>query len=569
MTIDAGLTGLARRLVVDELLSDAAARDAQARAQRAGQPFVSTVVEAKLVAPSVLAEAACAEFGTPLLDLSAIEPFDLTQFKEVSEKLVRSVHALPLYQRGRRLYVAISDPTNLVALDEFKFATGLNAEPILVEEDKLKRAIESAATALQSASLGMDEIELDRLEVIEGSEENKGPEVTRSEADDAPIVRYVNKILLDAIHRGASDIHFEPFEKKFRIRYRLDGMLREIASPPVTMGVRIAARLKVMSRMDLAERRVPQDGRIKLQLSRAKAIDFRVNTCPTMWGEKVVTRILDSSSAMLGIDVLGYEPEQKELYLKALRRPQGMILITGPTGSGKTVSMYTGLNLLNTEGVNISTAEDPCEINIPGINQVSINPRVGLNFADALRSFLRQDPDVIMVGEIRDLETAEIAIKAAQTGHLVLSTLHTNDAPQTLTRLLNMGVPAYNIASSVNLIIAQRLARKLCPVCKRPADIPREELLREGFVQEELDRLKIYQAAGCDQCNDGYRGRTGIYQVMPVSEGIQRIIMEGGNAIQINEQADKEGVSDLRASALRKVRAGSIDLLEANRVTVD
>ena len=565
--LGSGLAGLPRRLVADGLISEDAARDAQTKATRGNRPFVSVVIESKLIEPIALAEVACVEFGTPLMDLNALDP-DPALYKDISEKLIRTHHALPIYQRGRKLYLALSDPTNLAALDEFKFATGFATEGILVEEDKLTKAIEKAASSIQSASLGMDEAELDALEVVDTTKED-GPEITRSEAEDAPIVRYVNKVLLDAINRGASDIHFEPFEKKFRIRYRVDGVLKEMAAPPVATGVRIAARLKVMSRLDLAERRVPQDGRIKLQLSRSKAIDFRVNTCPTLWGEKIVCRILDASSAMLGIDALGYEPEQKALYLKALQRPQGMILITGPTGSGKTVSLYTGLNILNTEGVNISTAEDPCEINIPGLNQVSINPKVGLTFADALRSFLRQDPDIIMVGEIRDLETAEIAIKAAQTGHLVLSTLHTNDAPQTLTRLLNMGVPAYNIASSVNLIIAQRLARKLCTACRRPAEIPREELIREGFHEDELQDLTLYKAVGCDQCVDGYKGRTGIYQVMPVTEAISNIIMGGGNAIEIAEQADKEGVADLRTSALHKVRSGIIDLLEANRVTVD
>jgi type IV pilus assembly protein PilB len=378
-------------------------------------------------------------------------------------------------------------------------------------------------------------------------------------------------VLLDAINRGCSDIHFEPYEKKYRIRYRLDGELKEVASPPVQLAARLAARLKVMSRMDLAERRVPQDGRIKLKLSANKSIDFRVSTCPTLWGEKVVMRILDSSSAMLGIDSLGYETIQREQYMKALSKPQGMILVTGPTGSGKTVSLYTGINILNTEDCNISTAEDPAEINLPGINQVNVNPKVGLTFAAALKAFLRQDPDVIMVGEIRDLETAEIAVKAAQTGHLVLSTLHTNDAPQTLTRLLNMGVPAYNVASCVSLIIAQRLGRKLCPRCKAPDQVPREELLREGFTAEEVDDkgFAIYKAVGCDQCNGGYKGRTGIYQVMPVTDAISRIIMENGNAIEIADQARREGVADLRKSALKKVRDGVMDLTEANRITSD
>jgi type IV pilus assembly protein PilB len=563
------LSGLIRRLVGDQLLGEDQARDVIAKAQRAGKPLVSQLVEDKLINAARLAEIASTEFGTPLMDLAAIDP-DSNSIKEISEKLIRAQHAIPLYKRGRKLYVAVSDPTNLQALDEFKFATGMATEPILVEEDKLAKAIESAANAMQSAALNVGDVELENLEISGGEDEGRSDAVTPEE-EDAPIIRYVNKLMLDAIHRGASDIHFEPYEKKYRVRYRVDGELKEMNAPPVQMGGRLAARLKVMARLDLAERRIPQDGRIKLKLSANKSIDFRVSTCPTLWGEKVVMRILDASAAMLGIDSLGYEPIQKDQYMKALGRPQGMILVTGPTGSGKTVSLYTGLNILNTEDVNISTAEDPCEINLPGINQVNVNPKVGLTFAAALKSFLRQDPDVIMVGEIRDLETAEIAIKAAQTGHLVLSTLHTNDAPQTLTRLLNMGVPAYNVASCVTLIIAQRLARRLCKFCKTVDEVPKEELLREGFTEEDIARsgFVIYRARGCDQCNDGYKGRTGIYQVMPVSDAISRIIMEDGNAIQIADQARKEGISDLRQSALKKVREGVLDLTEANRVTVD
>jgi type IV pilus assembly protein PilB len=563
------LSGLIRRLVGDQLLGEEQAREVLGKAQRAGKPLVTQLVEDKLINGARLAEIASAEFGTPLLDLSAIE-LDTASFKEISEKLIRAQHALPLYKRGRKLYVAVSDPTNLQALDEFKFATGMITEPVLVEEDKLNKAIESAASSMQSAAMTVGDMELENLEVSGGDEVADG-ESASTDDEDAPIIRYVNKVLIDAIHRGASDIHFEPYEKKYRVRYRMDGELKEMNSPPVQMGFRLAARLKVMSRLDLAERRIPQDGRIKLKLSANKSIDFRVSTCPTLWGEKVVMRILDASSAMLGIDSLGYEPEQKEHYMKALSRPQGMILVTGPTGSGKTVSLYTGLNILNTEDANISTAEDPCEINLPGINQVNVNPKVGLTFAAALKAFLRQDPDVIMVGEIRDLETAEIAVKAAQTGHLVLSTLHTNDAPQTLTRLLNMGVPAYNVASCVTLIIAQRLARRLCKFCKAPDQVPREELLREGFTEEEisLPDFAIYKARGCDQCNEGYKGRTGIYQVMPITDAISRIIMEDGNAIQIADQAHREGVADLRKSALKKVRDGHLDLSEANRVTTD
>tara|TARA_R110000850_G_scaffold166401_2_gene291485 strand:- start:18922 stop:20670 length:1749 start_codon:yes stop_codon:yes gene_type:complete len=563
------LGGLTRRLVADKLITEDQARDLQTKSLRTGTPIVTVLVEGKTIPALKLAEAASQEFGVPLMDLSAFS-LDGEVINSVSEKLLRKCHALPLYKRGRKLFLGVSDPTNLQALDEIKFATGLNTEAILVEEDKLAKAIETAASTMESDSLNLgSEEELANLEVID-TDDDAGQEVSRSDADDAPIVKFVNKLMVDAINQGASDVHFEPYEKIYRIRYRKDGELKVVASPPQQLAVRIAARVKVMSRLDLAERRVPQDGRIKLQVSRTKSIDFRVSTCPTLWGEKIVCRILDASSAKMGIDALGYEPEQKQAYLKALEKPQGMILVTGPTGSGKTVSLYTGLNILNTEDVNISTAEDPAEINLAGINQVNVNPRVGLTFAAALKAFLRQDPDVIMVGEIRDLETAEIAIKAAQTGHLVLSTLHTNDAPQTIVRLINMGVPAYNLASTLTLIIAQRLARKLCQSCKQPVDIPRPELITEGFSEAEIDApdFKIYKAVGCDQCDRGYKGRTGIYEVMPFSETMGRIIMEGGSAIDLADQATKEGVKDLRTSALVKVRNGAIDLLEANRVTM-
>jgi type IV pilus assembly protein PilB len=564
------LSGLARRFVANQMLSEEQARESQARAVRNSRPIVSQLVEDRLIPPAKLAEFASDEFGTPLLDLGSIE-LDVAVFGEFGEKLIRTQHALPLYKRGRKLYLALSDPTNLQALDEFKFASGFITEAVLVEEDKLAKAIDSAISAMQASSIGSGDADLQNIDIESGEDSAAEEKNAGDDEEDAPIIRYVNRVLLDAINRGCSDIHFEPYEKKYRIRYRLDGELKEVASPPVQLAARLAARLKVMSRMDLAERRVPQDGRIKLKLSANKSIDFRVSTCPTLWGEKVVMRILDSSSAMLGIDSLGYETIQREQYMKALSKPQGMILVTGPTGSGKTVSLYTGINILNTEDCNISTAEDPAEINLPGINQVNVNPKVGLTFAAALKAFLRQDPDVIMVGEIRDLETAEIAVKAAQTGHLVLSTLHTNDAPQTLTRLLNMGVPAYNVASCVSLIIAQRLGRKLCPRCKAPDQVPREELLREGFTAEEVDDkgFAIYKAVGCDQCNGGYKGRTGIYQVMPVTDAISRIIMENGNAIEIADQARREGVADLRKSALKKVRDGVMDLTEANRITSD
>jgi len=562
------LGGLARRLVADKLISDEQAREAQQRALKGGVPFVTALVESKALAAVRIAEAASLEFGVPLVDINALE-IDPAVAREVSDKVLRKVHALPLFKRGKKTFVAVSDPTNLQALDEIKFATGNMTEPVLVEEDKLARAIETAIQATESQRMDLGDTDLENLEV-EGGDGDTGLDVTKADADDAPIVRYVNKILVDAINQGASDVHFEPYEKTYRIRYRKDGELKTIATPPQAMAGRLAARVKVMSRLDLAERRVPQDGRIKLYISKTKAIDFRVSTCPTLFGEKICCRILDPSQAQLGIDALGYEPEQKEAYLKALQQPQGMILVTGPTGSGKTVSLYTGLNILNTDDINISTAEDPAEINLPGINQVNVNPRVGLTFAAALKAFLRQDPDVIMVGEIRDLETAEIAIKAAQTGHLVLSTLHTNDAPQTVVRLMNMGVPAYNIASTLSLIIAQRLARKLCPHCKRRAEIPRAELLRQGFSEADVDApgFEIYEAVGCDQCDSGYKGRTGIYQVMPFSQAMGQIIMEGGSALELARQADQEGIADLRASALRKVKNGVIDLLQANACTV-
>jgi type IV pilus assembly protein PilB len=561
------LSGLAKRLVLDGLLAEEHAAEAQEKALKKREPFVSYLVENKILASSAIAASACQEFGVPLLDLAAME-LENAPVSLVDEKLIRQHHALPLFRRGNRLYVAVSDPTNLQALDEIKFHTGISTETVLVEEDKLAKAIEKALDSADTSMADLLDEDLDNLEVRSGDEENKDEGID-ADIDDTPVVRFVNKVLLDAINKGASDIHIEPYEKSFRIRFRQDGVLHEVASPPQSMSNRLIARVKVMSRMDIAERRVPQDGRIKMAISKKRAIDFRVNTCPTLFGEKVVLRILDPSSAKLGIDALGYEDDQKRLYLDNLNKPYGMILVTGPTGSGKTVSLYTGLNILNTPDRNISTCEDPVEINLAGINQCNMNPKAGLTFAEALRAFLRQDPDIIMVGEIRDLETAEIAIKAAQTGHMVMSTLHTNDAPQTLTRLANMGVPPYNIASSVNLIIAQRLARRLCNNCKKPVDIPREALLEEGFREDELATLKVYGPVGCDQCVEGYKGRVGIYQVMPVSEAMGRIIMENGNAMQLADQARKEGVADLRESGLKKVRDGVTGLEEINRVTKD
>lgn len=562
------LGGLARRLVADGLLEEEKAKEAQEISKKEKIPFVSYLTKNELVDSQAVAQSASHEFGIPLVDLSAIDKESLPQ-TAVSAKLIDKHHVMPLFERGKKLYVAVSDPTNLQALDEIKFHTGMVVDAILVEETKLAERIETFQSEADTAALDIGDEDLDNLDLLEGGGEDEEVDITKADTDDAPVVRFVNKILLDAINKGASDIHFEPYEKSYRVRFRQDGILHEVATPPNSLAPRMSARLKVLSRMDLAERRVPQDGRIKLNLSKNKAIDFRVNTCPTLFGEKIVLRILDPSSAQLGIDALGYEDEQKRLYMEALSKPYGMILVTGPTGSGKTVSLYTGLNILNTTDRNISTAEDPAEINLAGINQVNVNPKVGLTFSSALKAFLRQDPDIIMVGEIRDMETGEIAIKAAQTGHLVLSTLHTNDAPQTLTRLVNMGIPAYNIATSVSLIIAQRLARRLCKSCKRPAEIPDAELIKEGFKEDELEDLVVYEAVGCDQCTDGYKGRVGIYQVMPMTEDLGRIVMEGGNAMQIADQSLKNGVPDLRASGLEKVRQGVTSLIEVNRVTVE
>ena len=517
-----------------------------------------------------IAIAASNEFGVPLFDLDAVN-IDPETTRLVSDKLLTKHRVLPLFKRGKRLFLAVADPTNLHAIDEIKFQTGLGVEAIVVEDDKLQKAVDKAIEQVDSVmpNLGGDEgMDLESLEVTGGDEADEN--VNANDVEDAPIVRFVNKLMLDAIRRGASDIHFEPYEKTYRVRFRMDGVLKEIAQPPVQLAGKLSARLKVMSRLDIAERRVPQDGRIKMRLSKNRAIDFRMSTCPTLFGEKIVLRILDASQAMMGIDSLGYEPFQRELYLSTLQKPQGMILVTGPTGSGKTVSLYTGLNILNREDTNISTAEDPAEINLPGVNQVNVNPKVGLTFAAAMRAFLRQDPDVIMVGEIRDLETAEIAIKAAQTGHLVLSTLHTNDAPQTLTRLVDMGVKPYAIATSVSLIIAQRLARRLCSQCKQPRDIPKEALVKEGFQEADIEAgLRIFAPKGCNSCTDGYKGRVGIYQVLPVTESIARIILAGGSAVDIAKQAAEEGVWDLRRSGLEKVKAGLTSIEEVNSVTID
>ncbi len=521
-SVRAVLTGLPQRLVVDGLVEEAAMLDAIASARERKTHLVSWLVSHDMAAARDIAIAAAQEFGMPILDLDAVVT-DIDTIRLVSDKLLAKHRLLPLVKRGKRLHIAVSDPTILHAVDEIKFQTGLAIEAVVVEDDKLQRAVQKAIeqvdTQMPSMGVGDEDFDLEKLDVSH-SDEQADADSGRDDVEDAPIVRFVNKIMLDAIRKSASDIHFEPYEKYYRIRLRIDGVLREIAQPPVQLATKLAARLKVMSRLDIAERRVPQDGRIKMRLSKNRSIDFRVSSCPTLFGEKIVLRILDASTAMMGIDALGYEGFQKDLYLKTLARPQGMILVTGPTGSGKTVSLYTGLAILNVEDTNISTAEDPAEIVLPGVNQVNVNPKVGLTFASALRAFLRQDPDVIMVGEVRDLETAEIAIKAAQTGHLVLSTLHTNDAPQTLTRLVDMGVKPYAIATSVSLIIAQRLARRLCGNCKTPLDMPHEALLREGFTEDQIAKpdFKIYKPVGCSQCTDGYKGRIGIYEVLPVSE---------------------------------------------------
>jgi type IV pilus assembly protein PilB len=565
--VRSNLTGLARRLVLDGLLPEETAVNAWQESLKVKGSFVSYLVEKKLADPAAIAWAAAHEFGVPLMDLAVID-IESETVKVVDQKLIEKHRALPLFRRGKKLFLGVADPTNLAALDEIKFQTNHVVEPIVVEEHKLSKAIEKALAAADTSMKDLDDglSDLDNLETV-NEDEDRGGDV--GDAEDAPVVKFVNKMLIDAINKGASDLHFEPYEKSYRVRFRLDGNLFEVSSPPQVLAPKITARLKVMSRMDIAERRVPQDGKIKLRLSKTRAIDFRVNTCPTLWGEKVCLRILDPSSAKLGIDALGYEPFQKELYLNNLAKPYGMILVTGPTGSGKTVSLYTGINILNQPDTNICTAEDPVEIQLPGINQVNVNPKVGLTFSSTLKAFLRQDPDVILVGEIRDLETGEIAIKAAQTGHMVMSTLHTNDAPKTLTRMVDMGIAPYSIATAVNLIIAQRLARRLCSNCKRPVDIPKEALVKEGFTEEMLAaNATIYEAVGCDSCKEGYKGRAGIYQVMPMTEEMARCLLQGGNSAQIADIAAKNGVWDLRRSALGKVMAGLTSLAEANSVTI-
>lgn len=564
MNTSVNLIGLARQVVEAGLLDEKKAQDATQQAKQNKTPLATWLVQNKLVKSRVLMELAADQFGVAYFDLNAINA-DVFPKDLVSEKLARQHRLLPLYKRQNKLYIAVSDPSNHQAITDVQFSTGMTVEPLLVEDDKLGNAIDKLYESVTGGLDGMDDAELDGLD-LEGAESQSA--VQADEADETPVVRFVHKMLLDAIKGGSSDLHFEPYEKTYRVRFRTDGVLHEVARPPIQLRDRISARLKVMANMDISERRKPQDGRIKLNVSALKSIDFRVNTLPTLWGEKIVMRILDASSAKMGIDALGYEEDQKQLYLDALKQPQGMILVTGPTGSGKTVSLYTGLNILNTIDVNISTAEDPVEINLEGINQVNVNPKQGMDFSTALRAFLRQDPDIIMVGEIRDLETAEIAIKAAQTGHMVMSTLHTNSAAETLTRLRNMGVAAFNLATSVNLIIAQRLARKLCG-CKQEIKVPDDVLLSEGFSSEQVGTFKVYGPKGCDNCNGGYKGRVGIYEVVKSTPALQRIIMEDGNSIDIDTQMRKDGFRSLRTSGLLKVVQGVTSLAEVNRVTKD
>ena len=562
---DIEFSGFTKFLILNGLLTESEAKIHSQEAQKKKIHLLGYLVANNLVDSQVVATKASIEYGIPFFDLNAIDLRSLP-INLINEKLIRKHQALPLFHRGKTLFIALSDPTNLQALDEIKFQSRLHPETILVEEDKLIKALEISLEAADASISALLDEDLENLDITGGDEDTAKIEVN-SDIDDAPIVRFVNKILLDAMKKGASDIHMEPYEKNFRIRFRADGILYQVATPPANIANRIISRIKVMAKMDIAERRVPQDGRIKMTLSRNRAIDFRVNTCPTLFGEKVVLRILDPTSAQIGIEKLGFEPEQEKLFLAAINKPYGMVLVTGPTGSGKTVTLYTGLNILNSVERNISTAEDPVEITVEGINQVNMNVKAGLTFANALRAFLRQDPDIIMVGEIRDLETAEIAVKAAQTGHLVLSTLHTNDAPQTLNRLMQMGIEPFNIVSAVNLIMAQRLARRLCEHCKTPANFPDNILISAGFNEDELKTLKIFKPVGCEHCTNGYKGRVGIYQVMTLSEKMRALILEGGNALKLAELAKSEGINDLRASGLNKVRMGITSLEEIDRIT--
>ncbi|MHC8441089.1 MAG: type IV-A pilus assembly ATPase PilB [Candidatus Eutrophobiaceae bacterium] len=565
------LSGLARKLAAEGLLSEEQLAKFHTSAKKSNTPFVHYLVKNKALKAIDIANLASREFGVPLIDFDCFE-IDPDIASLVKSDTINKCHALPFARRGKRIYVAVSDPTNIQALDEIKFATNHATEAILVEDDKLSKVIEKVLAEKDSVldDLGDDEIEeLDNLETENGEEKSDEAE---DSVDDAPVVRFINKLLLDAIKRGASDLHFEPYEKSYRVRFRVDGVLQEIAKAPLGLSKKIAARVKVMARLDVSERRVPQDGRIKLKLSKTKAIDFRVNTCPTLFGEKTCMRILDSDAAALQIDQLGYEDFQKELFLTNLQKPYGMFLVTGPTGSGKTVSLYTGINILNQEDINICTAEDPVEINLPGVNQVQVDERTGMSFPKALKAFLRQDPDIILVGEIRDLETGGIAVKAAQTGHMVMSTLHTNDAPQTLTRLQDMGIAAFAVATSINIITAQRLCRRLHPNFRERKEYPKEALLKEGFTEEWIEEIKssLYEPGdGGEECPSGYKGRAGIYQVMPVSEAMKRLIIEGANAVQLADQALSEGIWDIRKSGLRKAALGVTSLTEVNRVTIE
>ena len=556
--------GLARRLVTDKLLDESQVAAAISLAARHNIPFVAQLVSSNQISERSIAVVAAQEFGIPVLNLDAFDPkFFPTEL--VDNKLLKKHNVLPLYQHSNKLYIAVADPANSTALDEIKFHTGMPVEPVVVEQDKLSRFIGKLLTSSKYALEPATRVGASLAQTIDLGADLES--ALHNPSEEAPIVGFVNNLLQDAIRKVASDIHIEPYEKAYRIRFRVDGILQEVNRPPISMANRIASRLKIMSQMDISERRIPQDGRIKLKLSSTRAIDFRVNTLPTLWGEKIVLRLLDPASTRLGIDELGYEDCQKQLFLGALRLNQGLILVTGPTGSGKTVSLYTGLNILNTAERNISAAEDPVEINLEGINQLAVNNKIGLNFAAALRAFLRQDPDVVMVGEIRDLETAEIAIRAAQTGHLVLSTLHTTSASETITRLQNMGIPAFNLATSLSLIIAQRLIRRLCNLCKESVEIPEKVLREEGFTSKLLSGAQLYQAVGCKHCSDGYKGRIGIYEVVPITDSLSRIIMEGGNSIQIADQSQAEGFHNLRHSALSKVARSLTSLEEANRLT--
>jgi type IV pilus assembly protein PilB len=568
VTVGANLTGLCRAMVTQGLLSPEEGESLQNQSRGSGETFIASLLRTRRFRADQIAAFASVTFGLPLFNLDALDPAVIPK-GAVDPKLLSKHRVLPISQRGNRLFVAISDPSNLKALDDIKFQTTLATEPVVVEDDKLGRWLETYGEVSEESILKTIQTEDLNLEFSDDEAQNAVDTVAASDIDDAPVVRYLQKMLLDAINSGASDIHFEPYEKSYRIRYRMDGILYEVAQPPLAIKDKIASRIKVISKLDISEKRVPQDGRMKLVLSRTKAVDFRVSTLPTIYGEKIVMRILDSTSATMGIEKLGYEPDQLKLLVEAVQRPYGMVLVTGPTGSGKTVSLYACLNILNKADVNIATVEDPVEIQLPGINQVNVNEKAGLTFAAAMKAFLRQDPDIIMVGEIRDHETGDIAIKAAQTGHMVLSTLHTNDAPATLTRLINMGIPSYNVAASVQLITAQRLGRRLCPSCKKPVDIPPEALLNAGFAEADLDgSWQAYGPVGCDTCKQtGYKGRVGIYQVMPVSEAINRIILKNGTAVEITEQAKRDGVLNLREAGLLKVKQGQTSLEEVLAVT--